>query len=436
MINLKFVLLTFIISFNCLASFSDKEVDRGFMHKLFQTREHYYGEYAYFPMQRVLLMEKLQKNERDFQLFVNFEKKIISWVNYLDASESNEIFSSEMRKWREGNESCSKLILVKELEKEMKKYDEKTQALYFFLLAYRNQSMFTNKAYQFLNHSQVEGTRSYDSNSYLKMNPSRNMNAIVKTLTWFSNFITINGASHIEEYINEAIQTCERLPEISEIFPNWDMEEIQRMMNIEDDEEMRSALRLFMDSAWTPNINFLYGERSAMALYPYLDIRFNKKERSPRFIKNYFDSMVDIYERSEFVDGNLCKAFNAPLSLASMLGFDVDPLKKEYSFFTQKDFEKWMVIKASFNVAAMKNIKNCKGTLRYIDNVWGSSSILPNPGNSIVRTDDSRYMGKTNIKLYYYPKWQVDICMKGTLKGEKGSEYVQKSDFVGFFGCR
>lgn len=429
------LLLLFLISFNCFASFSDKVVDIAFVEKLFQLRKDYLKPVYNLHVESIFAMKELEKDERRLQLFVNFEKKILSWVNYLDASESNEIFSPQMRKWRDENESCSYLILVKELEKEMKKYDEQTQAFYFFLIAFRNNSILSNNAFQYLKAAEVEGTRSYDSGSYLMSRPGSNMNAIARNLTWFSRFIMNLGTSHVKESINEAISSCNRLPSISEIFPNWDMEEVQRMMNIKDREVLKSDMALFMDSSWAPEMNFKYAYRSAMALYPYLEIRFDNRDRSPEFMKVYFDTMVDIYDRSSIVNENLCKALNAPLSLASMLGFDVDPLKKEYSLFSKEDFVKWMEIKASVNVASIRGIKDCMGTLRYIDNVWGGSTILPHPVNSIIHFQESRYLGKNDVKLFYFPKWQSEICMKGSLKGDDENRYVKKSKSNPALGC-
>lgn len=418
-----------------LAAFSDKEVDVAFLQKLYKNRENSFNRGMFPNVTSSAVMSILQEDKRKFQQFLNFEKKMLSWVNYLDAGEKNDIFSSKMVKWRDKNESCSRLILIKEIEKEMKKYDEKTQVIFFILFAYRGQSIFRDDAFVALSPYEVEGTRSFDSGSYETNRVSMNMNAIVRNLHWLSQFVSRSSNSEIEDMVEAASIACDRLPEVSEIFPNWDMEEIYRLMTIKDKEDLKDSLALFASSSWTPNTNFQYTRRSAFALYPYLDIRFDDEKRTPEFMKAYFDTIVDIYESSKVVDANLCGKLNTPLSLASMLGFDVDPLNKEYSLFTQEDFKKWMEIKASVNVAEIRGIGACGGTLRFIDNVWGGSSLLPNPSNSLVRMNDDNYMGKVDVNLYYYPQWQARICMKGSLKDIDGHKYVIKSSATGAFGC-
>lgn len=433
---MKFLLFTlFVLPFSSIASFSDKKVDLAFMQKLFKNRDTSISRGWYPNLTAIDIMDFVKEDKRKLQQYTNFEKKMISWVNFLDASENNDLFSSKMVKWREKNESCSHLILIKEIEKEMKKYDEKTQAMFFFLFPFRPQSLFSNGAFFYLRPAEVEGTRSFDSGSFETYHYSEHMNAITRNLTWLMRFVSDSRPDMVEFNINEAIKKCDRLPTQEDIFPNWDMEEIHHLMGLSNEEELKEQLDLFMLSAWSPEMNFEYGYRSALALYPLLGVEFNNREKTPEFMKTYFDSMVRIYDRSKAVDEKLCKSLNAPLSLASMLGFDVDPMKKEYSLFSVKDFEKWMEIKSSINVASIYEIKECLGTLRYLDNVWGGSTILPHPNNSIMRFDESRYMGKTDVELFYYPKWKTNICMKSKLKNTKGKRSVKKSKVTGRLGC-
>ncbi|EQC48513.1 hypothetical protein M899_1927 [Bacteriovorax sp. BSW11_IV] len=433
---MKFAMLIFcLLSFSSMADFFNKNIDSDFFIKLKDKHSAVFGRSWYPNIEASGLLGHLEReNPRAFQQYLNLEKKIISWVQFLDSSENSDLFGKDLKQWRYKNEGCFALMVINVYENELKKYDEKNQVIFSYLLAHRPQSLFANNGMFYLKGAEVEGTRSFDSGSFLGHTYSRNMNAITRTFSDFMDFIFSSG-ENTKNIVNLYEQRCDELPLASDFFPNWDMEEIEQIASIDDDQIRANELRVFMDSAWSPRMNFRYGYRQALALYPHLGLKFSAKVESAQFIRTYFDVMVKIYDEHKVVDEKLCRALNAPLSLASTLGFDVDPLNNLYKKMTIEDFKKWMEIKASINMASMYEIDECLGTLRYIDNVWSGSTILPHPNNSIMRRDIRYYLGKIETELFYHPSWKATVCMKTKLKKNDKSLSVTKAKSPGVFGC-